>query len=109
MVGLLGGEGVVAKLHPPKRGPLCPCRFCLSAYGDLRAIRVSVRRALATSACARMSIRPKRAALLAIPSTYLAAGMYGFLARPIQAADPWAAVHRIGGAPAGRTTDTGLA
>ena len=30
---------MVANLHPPKRGPLCPCRFLLSACGDLRAIR----------------------------------------------------------------------
>ena len=30
---------MVANLHPPKRGPLCLCRFRLSACGDLRAIR----------------------------------------------------------------------
>src|SRR5262245_32802333 len=30
---------MVANLHPPKRGPLCLCRFRLSTCGDLRAIR----------------------------------------------------------------------
>src|SRR5262245_31646056 len=54
---------MVANLHHPKRGPLCPCRFRLSAGGDLRAIRVSVRRALGTSASARMSRGPERASL----------------------------------------------
>jgi hypothetical protein len=43
---------MVANLHPPKRGPLCLCRFRPSAYGDLRAIRVSDFRALATWSCA---------------------------------------------------------
>src|SRR6187401_645354 len=31
---------MVANLHPPKRGPLCPCHFWISTCGDLRAIRV---------------------------------------------------------------------
>src|SRR5262249_61754802 len=30
-------------LHRPKRDPLCPCRFRLSACGDPRAIRASDR------------------------------------------------------------------
>jgi hypothetical protein len=34
---------MVANLHPPKRGPLCLCRFRPSACGDLRAIRLVVR------------------------------------------------------------------
>src|SRR4051812_22884309 len=32
---------MVANLHPPKRGPLCLCRFRPSACEDLRAIRLS--------------------------------------------------------------------
>jgi len=32
---------MVANLHPPRKGPLCPCHFCLSTCGDLRAIRLS--------------------------------------------------------------------
>src|SRR5262245_29045770 len=39
MVCLLGGDGMVANFHPPKRGPLCPCHFCVSTCGDLSAIR----------------------------------------------------------------------
>src|SRR5215472_9404879 len=42
MVGLLGGEGVVANRHLPKRGPLYPCRFRLSAYENPSAIRPTV-------------------------------------------------------------------
>jgi hypothetical protein len=44
-MGLLGGDGMVANLHPPKRGLLGLCRFPLSACGDLRAIRRSGRSA----------------------------------------------------------------
>src|SRR5262245_24997059 len=44
MVGLLGGDGMVANFHPPKRGPLCPCHFCVSTCGDLSAIRQADRR-----------------------------------------------------------------
>src|SRR5262249_7819427 len=39
MMGLLGGDGMVANFHPPKRGPLCLCHFRLSTCGDLSAIR----------------------------------------------------------------------
>src|SRR5262249_42186398 len=39
MMGLLGGDGMVANFHPPKRGPLCLCHFRLSTFGDLSAIR----------------------------------------------------------------------
>src|SRR5262249_955650 len=32
---------MVANLHPPKEGSLCPCRPWISTCGDLSAIRVS--------------------------------------------------------------------
>ena len=52
-MGLLGGDGMVANLHPPKRGPLCPCRFPLSACGDLSAIRLSALRSRAPAGAVR--------------------------------------------------------
>src|SRR5262249_40177285 len=67
MVGLLGGEGVVAKLHLPKRGPLYPCRFRLSAYENPSAIRPKHRSKFVSKRSAPRSHRPKHTPALALP------------------------------------------